>query len=357
MKLNITLLITLIFVSFHLLSGQQLRFPKASPFSKIKQQVGISEVVVSYHSPAVKGRKIWGEVVPFGQIWRTGANENTVFYTSHDVKIQGKKLPAGRYGLHMIPSENGVWTVIFSHTSKAWGSFTYQEKEDALRVRVNPKTSEFREWLSYEFLEKGADFLVLSLAWENLRIPIRLEYDVHGIVIAGFKKDLRTDAQFDLNTWNQAAQYCLNNNVELEQGLEWVNQSISGPFFTAKPTFSNLQTKARLLEKLNRKSESKEVMAQALALTTVEANDLYQYGRQLVRENKPEQALEVFKMTNERFPKNWLGAHGLARGYSALGNFKEAVRHEERALKMAPEVSKEVVMDYIERLKKGEDIN
>src|SRR5881394_2060104 len=139
-----------------------LDLPTASPRAQISQRIGLTEITINYHRPLVKGRKIWGGLVPYGTVWRAGANENTTIAFTDPVSIEGKPLAKGIYGLHMIPGEN-EWTLIFSNNSTSWGSFTYDQKEDALRVSVKPQPAEFHEALTYDFDEVKPDSTVVTL--------------------------------------------------------------------------------------------------------------------------------------------------------------------------------------------------
>jgi tetratricopeptide (TPR) repeat protein len=266
-------------------------------------------------------------------------------------------LKAGAYGLHMIPKEGENWIVIFSNCSTAWGSYTYDPAEDELRMAVSPEPDDFSEWLTYEVSDKGADYMVLSLVWEKIRIPIRIDIDVQSTVVDNLKQELRSGSRFDAAVWDQAARYCLGNNIALEQALEWVNFAISGPIFSARANFPYLRTKSLILEKLGRTEEATAVFQEAMSLPNTEAGDLYQHGRQLIREKQLDKARDFFEKTIDRFPAHWLGEHGLARVFSEIGDFKQAVHHEEKALELAPESSKDVVKTYLQKLKDGKNIN
>ena len=218
----------------------------------VTQFVGPVEVSIEYSSPAVHGPdgkdrrgQIWGKLVPYGLTkfqfgnnkpapWRAGANENTVFAVSNDVKVEGQPLAAGRYGLFMIagPEE---WTVIFSKNSEAWGSFFYEESEDALRVKVKPHKHEYREWLTYEFTERKPDRTVAELQWEDLAVPVTITVDnPNQIYLTRLKHDLTTVPGFNYEGYVTAAQFCLNNDVDLEQGLRWADAAIAQPFIGQK---------------------------------------------------------------------------------------------------------------------------
>ena len=150
-----------------------LELPDVSQLAHVKQRVGLTDIKISYHRPLVNGRKIWGGLVPLGEVWRAGANENTTIDFSSDVTVEGQALPKGTYGLHMIPTAD-TWTVIFSKMSTAWGSYTYDQKEDALRVTVKPRPTEMTEALDYVFEDLKEDSATMTLKWEKIAVPVKI---------------------------------------------------------------------------------------------------------------------------------------------------------------------------------------
>ena len=162
--------------------AQILPFPEVSPHAVVSDTLGLTEVTIDYHRPGVKGREIWGGLVPWNAVWRAGANENTVITFSHPVQIEGHDLAAGSYGLHMIPTEDD-WTVIFSRNHSSWGSFSYDQEEDALRVTVTPKPGPFEEWLRYGFSDLTDHSATAYLAWEKLQVPFAITTDTPAIMI------------------------------------------------------------------------------------------------------------------------------------------------------------------------------
>src|SRR5262245_14871204 len=234
--------------------------------SWVTQSIGPVRVSLEYsspdvHSPTGEDRrgKIWGGLVPYGMVnlgfgtcgdqcpWRGGANENTVFTTSHDIKVQGETLPAGAYGLHFIagPEE---WTVIFSKNHTSWGSFTYNASEDALRVKAKPEKNDYHEWLAYEFTDRNTDHATVALMWEDLKLPLALTVpDVANLWVESIRRELRNNNGFNWQSWNAAAQYCATNKVNLEQGLRWAQAAVSAPFI-GQENFTTLLTLATLEE-------------------------------------------------------------------------------------------------------------
>lgn len=244
------------------LNGQSAvtELPRGSQKQTIIQRIGITDITVEYHRPAVKDREVWGKMVPYnsGQPipWRAGANENTIINFTHDVTIEGKELAAGKYGLHMIPSE-GEWTIIFSSNYTSWGSFSYNPAEDVLRVKVMPgEIEEFNEFLNYQFYDLTETSATCALNWANKRIGFNIAVDVHGIVVANLTKELRSKPGWTWIGWNEAANYCLANKVNLKQGIQWAGRSV-----WMNPNFINIQTQANILAELNGSSGNKEQLA------------------------------------------------------------------------------------------------
>lgn len=342
--------------------------------AEVSQQIGLVRVSIAYNSPDVHGPngedrrgKIWGTLVPHGihdlgfnnrkGPWRAGANENTVFSVSHAVKVEGQALPAGRYGLHMLAGEP-QWTLIFSKNATSWGSFSYDESEDALRVKVTPQKAPYREWLTYDVLDRRPDRATVALEWEELRVPFVVTVeDMPGLYVESLRNELRSEKGFQWQNWNAAARYCLDQNRNVEEALTWAENAI-GLQFVGQANFTTYSTKAELLEKLARSNEAAAVMAKALDLPGANPIEIHQYGRRLLAQRKAKDALAVFQKNAQRFPDAWPVHVGLARGYSAVGEFKTALVHAEIALGQAPDpLNKKSLEDAVARLKQGQDIN
>src|SRR5580704_19180236 len=170
--------------------SQVLSIPLKSQRAAVSQTIGLTDITIIYHRPLVGGRVIWDSLVPYGKVWRTGANMNTTITFSDPVRIDGNPLDRGTYGLHMIPAAD-EWTVIFSKNSTSWGSFTYDQTEDALRITVKPTTADMRNALTYDFDQLQPDSAVVELEWEKVAVPFQVSVDVHGVVEASLKKQLR----------------------------------------------------------------------------------------------------------------------------------------------------------------------
>ena len=347
--------------------------------SVVTQYMGLVSVTVDYNSPDVtsptgedRTGKIWGQLVPYGMPslgfgtctecpWRVGANENTIVTFSHDVHVQGKPLAAGNYGLHMAPGED-EWTVIFSHNSTAWGSFFYAAAEDALRVQVKPKKADFREWLTFDFVDRQLDSSVLAMHWENLEVPIEISVpDLVGLYVKNIQAELQNSQGFTWQNWNAAAQFLLQRDTENQHGelaLEWADQAINAPFGIGAKNFTTLQTKSLVLQRQGKSAEAKSLMAEAMEHPTATPLLIHAYARTLVGQGETEEAMEVFRKNAEMYPDTWPVELGLARGYSALGNYKKALAHAEKALDHAPAAfNRQNVENIIQTLKEGKDVN
>ncbi|MCY7353401.1 MAG: DUF2911 domain-containing protein [Cytophagaceae bacterium] len=367
---KLALLLTMGLLSGSVIQAQSLTAPAdgGNKRASISERIGLTEITITYDRPALKGRdgKIWGQLVHFGLAdlgfgtskaapWRAGANENTVFSTSTAVKIEGKTLLAGKYGLFMAVYADSV-AVIFSKNSTSWGSYFYDAKEDALRVSVKPlKDQPLVERLKYEFEGQTDNSATVALSWERRKIPFRVEADVHNLVLASFRNELRNDKGFGWQAWNQAAQYALQNNVNLDEGLKWAENAVSMPFFGTK-NFTTLSTKAGLLSKLNRQAEADAAMKEALPFGTMQ--ELHAFGRSLLAQKKGPEALDVFKLNAQKNPNQFTTNMGLTRGYSAIGDFKNALKFAKAAQPQAPDkINRDNLDRLIAQLGEGKDIN
>jgi len=343
--------------------------------ASVIQYIGPVQVRIDYSSPNVHGTngkdrrgEIWGKLVPYGLSnqgfgngkptpWRAGANENTVFSVSHDVNVEGKRLPAGRYGLSMIPGKE-EFTIIFSKNSSAWGSFFYEEADDALRVTVKPKKHEYREWLTYEFTARRPSEATAELQWEELAVPWTIKVDnPDDIYITRIRQELNSVPGFSYQGYAAAAQYTIQSGKHLDDGLKFAEAAVSMPFI-GQANFSTLSTKAQVLAKLGRESEAKEIMQTAVRLPGTTPLEIHQYGRQLLGEKKTEEAMAVFKLNQERNGDAWPVHVGLTRGYAAQGDLKAALEHAQKAAKQAPdELNRKSLEAMVKALSQGQNIS
>jgi len=341
--------IAVVFATLGHAQSAVLDLPRDSQHAKVIQRVGITDITINYHRPLVKGRKVWGGLVPYGQVWRAGANENTTIEFTDPVTVEGKPLAKGIYGLHMLPTEN-AWTVIFSKAAASWGSFTYNQSEDALRVTVKPQAAEMKEALAYEVDDVTPDSAVISLRWEKLAVPFKVEVNTHEIVAQNLHSQLRGLAQYTWDGWDDAANYFLANKYNLEEALKYEDKSIG-----VEERYDNLMTKARILDALNRKDDATVARNKALGMANI--TQLHTYGRQLQIAGKQDEAFAVFRTNIKKDPNHWLVRTEAARLAVAKGDYDGATKEMKLALAAAPDPAKPTVENFIKRLEAKEDIN
>ena len=323
--------------------------------ASVSQWIGLVEVNITYNAPKVtapdgtdRTGKIWGQLVPYGMAnlgfgtcgdqcpWRAGANENTVFRVSDDVKVEGQPLPAGSYGLFMIPGQE-EWTIIFSKNSTSWGSFFYNASEDALRVKVKPVKCEYNHWLTYEFAERQPDRATVALKWEYLSVPWRITVDnVTDLYVANLRRQLRNAPGFNWEGWQEAAKFCLDNKTNLKEALAWAQNAVTLPFI-GQENFFTLRTLADAQAANGLATESEATMQKALDHPTASPLDLHQYGRELLNKGEKEKALKVFELNAKKHPNVWPVNVGLARGYAAVGRTADALKFARLAVQQAPD--------------------
>ena len=326
-----------------------LKLPTISQHAAVTQRIGVTDVTISYHRPLAGGRKIWGEAVPYGRVWRAGANENTTISFTDDVTVEGKPLAAGTYGLHTLPTAD-QWTIIFSKNSTSWGSFSYDEKEDALRVTVKPQPAEMHETLEYSFEDVKPDSAAATLSWEKVAVPFRISVDTKGIVLRSIHNQLRNTGGFTWSGYDEAARWCLDNNDNLEEALKWSDQSIQG-----EERFENNLTKSEVLDAMGRKQDAEA--AKHKAFDVASGIQLHIYGRGLQIQNKQDEAFAIFKLNVQKHPNEWY-AHGeLGRMAAAKGDFDSAIKEMKAAQAGAPDSIKTQIQGVITRLEKKENIN
>lgn len=231
----------------------QVSLPRVSPKATTTQTIGVTDVTVIYCRPSVKGRTIWGEVVPFSQVWRAGANEATKISFSDDVKINGTNLAAGSYSIHMIPAKD-EWNVIFNKVADQWGSFDYNTAQDALRVKVKPQTAEMQEQLWYGFSNVTTNSAQLVMRWEKVQVGVDVGVDTNTVTLNKLRKEV-TAKPDDWRPSFQAAGFAYQEKIALDEASKWLDKSIS-----IKETYNNLNLKARILAN---NGKYKEAIAQA----------------------------------------------------------------------------------------------
>ena len=345
--MQFTLLIACVLFAGNLLAQSQFYSPRPSAASEITQKIGITDITINYSRPQVNSNgtdrtgKIYGtQVVHYGYRpafptfgsgnefpWRAGANENTTIEFSTDVQIEGKPLAAGKYGLHMVLSEDGNETLIFNKKSDAWGSFFYDEKDDALRVTIQSEATAFTNILTYDFEEIGINYGVITLKWENKKFPFRVDVDTDKLVMDNYKAKL--DELNDPTEYMAAAQYCWQNRAHYEEGLAWIDKSIA-----LDKNFNSLSVKAGLLYR--------QSGIEAALSTTDEAVEfankaqLNQMGHQLIQVGAAEKAVEYFAINVKRHPEDANAHDSLGEGYKAIGEKKKAIKSFKKSLSLNP---------------------
>jgi hypothetical protein len=256
--------------------AQSLRLPRPSQKASVMQTIGVTDVTIVYSRPGVKARKIWGDppagapagtatlddgrarpkdapIVPYGRVWRTGANEATLFEVTDGVLINGQPLAAGRYSLHTIPAKDGEWTIIFNSDAGQWGSFTYDEKKDVLRVKAKPEmVAENQEWLQYSIDPVAENSAKVNIRWEKVSVPFTVEVkDVKALAVEKARVALSTAKPDDWQIRAQAASFALQNKLNTEEAMQWLDQSIK-----IRENFGNLGLKARTLAEQGKTAEA-----------------------------------------------------------------------------------------------------
>ncbi len=326
-----------------------LDLPFPSQRAEVSQRIGITDITIKYHRPLVKDRKIWNGLIPYGQVWRAGANENTTITFSDPVLIEGKPLAKGTYGLHMIPNAD-EWTIICSNNATSWGSFTYDQAEDALRVTVRPRAADLHNALTYEFDQLQPDSAVVELEWEKIAVPFTVSVNVHDVVQASLKKQLRNLSQITWMSWDDAANYLLTEKIALDDALTYANKSIEN-----EDRYENQLTKSKALAALNRKDEA--ATAQKKALDLASPLQMHMFARQLQGEKRSEEAFAIYRENATKHPDQWFAHTGLARMYCAQGKFDDAAKEMKVALAAAPDRQKSYLDGLVRQLEAKQDIN
>ena len=340
-QLIASLLSTLFVISAH----SQITLPAdGNKKASVSEDIGITTVKVNYSRPQVNGRegKIWGNLVHYGFAdlhygtskaapWRAGANENTTIEFSSDVLIEGKPLQAGKYGFFIAMGPEKA-TLVFSKFNTAWGSFYYDSTYDALRVEVPvQKLNESVERLKYEFSDQTENSAMLSLQWEKVKIPFKISVDLQKLQIESFRREFNSGIFYRYwQNMQTAANYCLVNNINLEEGLSWADRSVNTYFGEAN--FLTLSTYAGLLEKFNRKKEADSLMKKAIPMAT--PLQLLMYGSNLNKMKNHQEAFKIFKMNYDKNANENYANLGMVMGYYFLENKKEAIKYAEKGKKI-----------------------
>ncbi len=324
------------------LCAQGITIPRtASPAATITQIIGISTVTVKYSRPKVNGREVWGKLVPYGwnvqafgtgnsAPWRAGANENTVIEFSHPAKVEGQPVPAGSYGLFFVINEDNTGEVILSKDYQSWGSFFYDQKQDQLKTKIQLRSvSANTELLTYDFINITKNDAELVLNWEKKQFPIKIELAVDAIVMANGEAELKGPVGFNQQGFISAANYALQNNVNLDKALIWIDQALQ-----QNKNFPALNVKAGLLKKIGKTEEADKIVNEAIAVATeVELNA---YGYQLINGGENDKAIEILAMNTKRFPKSANAWDSLGEAYALKGDKDNAIKNFKKSLSMNP---------------------
>jgi hypothetical protein len=258
-----TLICLLALIALPLVAQQPappFKVPRASQKQVLTQSVGNTDVTIVYSRPAVKGRAIWGALVPYDKVWRTGANEATTIAFTDDVTINGQPLPKGTYSLHTIPAASGEWTLIFNKTANQWGSFSYDEKQDALRVKAKAEKSPFTEALVFDIPQLDTDKATVVIRWENIGVPFTVATGTTEKTLAAARAAVEGAKPEDWQTPMRAASFANNAGIDTAEALKWVDKSIA-----VNETINNLFLKAQLQAKAGDKAGAKATAQKAIA--------------------------------------------------------------------------------------------
>jgi tetratricopeptide (TPR) repeat protein len=343
MKKLSTSFCAILFTLFALESyAQGITTPRApSPEATVSQKIGISTVTVRYSRPSVKGREVWGNLVPFGwnvqpfgagneAPWRAGANENTIIEFSHPATVQDKPVPAGSYGLFFVINKDNTAEVILSKDYRSWGSFWYNAEQDQLRAPIQVRDlTPSRELLTFDFLSIDKNSTELALTWEKKQFPINIKFAVDEIVMSNASEELKGPIGFTWQGYSSAANYALINKVNLDQAVTWIDRAIA-----QNKNFTTLNIKSGLLQEAGKAAEADMLKKEALALAT-EA-ELNNYGYQLLGQEQHDKAIEILKLATERFPKSANAWDSLGEAYALKGDKKNAVPSFKKSLSLNP---------------------
>lgn len=322
------------------IAAQSITSPRTSPAAEVSQTIGISKVTINYSRPGVKGREIWGKLVPYGfnylgfgtskaAPWRAGANENTTITFTDDAKVDGNNIPAGTYGLFLAVNDDGSADLIFSKNSTSWGSFFYNKSEDQLRVKIQSKEHAMTERLTYDFIDLTKNSATAVLNWEKKAFPFTITFDVDNIVMANARNELRNVRGFGWQGPASAAQYCLQNKINQEEGLTWAEQAVANT-----KNFNTLFVKAGLLDQLGRTSQAVQVYD--LAAEKANQRQLNFLANQMMNRKRDDKALTYFKLNVKNNPDDAHVHVSLGEYYAKHNNKKEAIKLFKKSLSLDP---------------------
>ncbi|MEP7372880.1 MAG: DUF2911 domain-containing protein [Chitinophagaceae bacterium] len=337
---KITLGLSIVLLSI-VAQSQGITTPRTpSPAAVVSQTIGISNVTVNYSRPSVKGREVWGKLVPYGwniqgfgagkeAPWRAGANENTTIKFSHDAKVEGQLVPAGTYGLFFVINKDNTGEVVLSKDSRAWGSFWYEPTHDQLRAKIQLHETPNTELLTYDFVNATKTNADLVLNWEKKQFPVKIEFAVDDIVMSNATEELKGPVGFNWQGYASAANYALQNKINYEQALKWIDQAIA-----QNNSFATLNTKSGILRAMGNTTEADKISTDAIAIAN--ENELNLYAYQLMNQGQQDKAIEIFKLNTEKHPKSANAWDSLGEGYATKGDKKNAIINFKKSLSMNP---------------------
>ncbi|MBC7774052.1 MAG: DUF2911 domain-containing protein [Phycisphaerae bacterium] len=349
---------------------QALRIPQGTNFiCDAGRRVGVTDIQIKWNAPGVKGRegKIWGtnvahygfEVLDFGSEvkspWRAGADESTVISFSTDVTVNGKKLQAGQYGFFVALYPDSC-VLIFNKNVDGWGSYFYRSELDVLRVTTVQQKNQpnLQERLAYNFYNQTGESIEIAMEWERWKIPFTIGIDAKSTTLENIQNQMSGALGFDPPSLEQAAQWCLNQNVYLDGALQWINTA-TDPTFVPTPSFKALSIKSGILELQGKTTESASIMDKAIENGNV--TELHAYGKQLLGRKKTKEAMAVFEKNHQKHKGAWPSNAGLMRGYSAMGDLKSALKYAKLALEQAPDaLNKDFLTRMIAQLEQGKPL-
>ncbi|PTM06484.1 MAG: hypothetical protein DA407_11785 [Bacteroidetes bacterium] len=344
MKTTITSFVMCLLLTVSFTAMAQLNTPRGSQMASVMQRVGTTDITITYSRPSVNNREIWGELVPYGMNnlgfgtskaapWRAGANENTTITFTHSVKIEGNSVEAGTYGLHINVKDTENAIIILSKDIDAWGSYFYDEANDALRADVKLIATEHTELLTYEFNEVKANSATASLAWEKKAIPFNIEVDVTEIVLEDIRGQFKGQTGFTRQNWEQAASFSMNNGGDLDEALGWINSALEGQFFSQK-TVNGIAIKAQILQKKGDMEGYGKSMDEAAAMGN--PNQINRMGYAMITAKDYDRAVKYCSMNVKSDPKNANWHDSLGEAYKAKGDKKSAIKHFKKSIALKP---------------------
>jgi tetratricopeptide (TPR) repeat protein len=328
-------------VTIQLLNAQGITVPQTpSPAASVSQTIGISTITVDYSRPSVRGRVVWGELVPYGwnvqsfgnfkeAPWRSGANENTVIEFSHPAKVQGQNVPAGKYGLFFVINKDNTGEVILSKDTRSWGSFFYEKENDQLRANIQIRDVPNTETLTFDFINPDKTSTELVLNWEKKQFPVKIEFAVDDLVIANAREELKGAVGFTWQGYASAANYALQSKANTDEALKWIDQAI-----TMNKTFNTVRIKSDLMNLKGNTAQAEALMKEAMMVAN--ENDLNTYGYQLINQGDNDKAIQILTMNTERYPKSANTWDSLGEAYALKGDSKNAIKNFRKALGMNP---------------------